>query len=48
MKLTRKILKQELQDVFNIYLENDIAGDNEDRRNKLQALTEINQIIDKT
>lgn len=34
-----------LQDVFNIYLESDIAGDNDDRRAKLNAFTQTFELL---
>lgn len=34
-------VKHELQDTFNIYLDTDIAGDNDDRRNKLNAFNTV-------
>lgn len=39
-------LKTVFQDIFNIYLESDIAGDNEDRRKKLFVASEINRLIE--
>ena len=39
-------LANQLQDVFNIYLDTDIAGDNSDRRNKLHAFTTVLKIIE--
>ncbi|WP_271407427.1 hypothetical protein [Tenacibaculum soleae] len=38
-------VKHELQDTFNIYLDTDIAGDNDDRRNKLNAFTKTLQLL---
>ena len=55
MKITelQKIEKEELlnaqtqvADLLDIYLYEDIAGDNEDRRNKLSAVKTVQQIID--
>lgn len=40
-----KILKKEIKDMFDIYLENDIAGDNHDRRSKLNAVRYITSIF---
>lgn len=38
-------LKDQLLDIFLIYLESDIAGDNEDRRKKLNCFSEINAML---
>ncbi len=39
--------KNEIIDLLEIYLDNDIAGDNEDRRNKLKSVKTVHKIIDK-
>ena len=44
-KLEIASLITQLEDMFLIYLENDIAGDNADRRNKLQAVIDIKKIL---
>ena len=33
---------KEFNDLFEIYLDSDIAGDNDDRRNKLSAIKNFN------
>ena len=42
----KQFLKTQLQDLFRLYLECNIAGDNQDRREKLQAVIEIEKILD--
>ena len=42
----RQYLKAQLQDLFRLYLDTAIAGDNKDRREKLYAIREIEQILD--
>ncbi|MDN3665636.1 hypothetical protein ACFFU1_16785 [Algibacter miyuki] len=44
-KNQNKTIAHHLQDVFNIYLESDIAGDNEDRRAKLNAFTQAFELL---
>lgn len=44
-KQHKKYLRAQLKDLFRLYLEHDVAGDNEDRRSKLYAITEIEQIL---
>ena len=46
-KITKQsvLLKAELLDIFLIYLESDIAGDNEDRRKKIGCFSEINAML---
>ena len=38
-------LKAELKDLFDLYIESDIAGDNQDRRNKLEAVNQIQKLL---
>lgn len=45
-KKHREYLKAQLQDLFRLYLHDDVAGDNEDRREKLYVITEIEEILD--
>ena len=45
-KMHKQFLKTQLQDLFRLYLECNIAGDNQDRREKLQAVIEIEKILD--
>ncbi|WP_271407457.1 hypothetical protein [Tenacibaculum soleae] len=44
-KEEKKELHHQLQDTFNIYLDTDIAGDNDDRRSKLNAFTKIFELL---
>lgn len=37
--------QEELKDLFDLYLECDIAGDNQDRRNKLEAVNHIQKLL---
>jgi hypothetical protein len=39
--------KTHINDLLEIYLDCDIAGDNEDRRKKLKAVKTVHKIIDK-
>lgn len=45
-KQHRQYLSAQLKDLFSLYLETDVAGDNEDRRSKLHAVAEIELILD--
>jgi hypothetical protein len=45
MNKKNTFIKEQFLDIFLIYLESDIAGDNEDRRNKISCFTEINKIL---
>ncbi|MGJ8760401.1 MAG: hypothetical protein ACSHXA_07625 [Polaribacter sp.] len=47
MKFNVTEIKQELQDVFAIYLDTDIAGDNDDRRKKILAFNQTYAILEK-
>ena len=38
--------KTQVADLLDIYLDEDIAGDNEDRRKKLTAVKTVHKIID--
>lgn len=38
-------LEDQLLDMFLIYLESDIAGDNEDRRKKIYCFSKLNAML---
>ncbi|WP_341221033.1 hypothetical protein [Polaribacter atrinae] len=47
MKIDVTEIKEQLEDVFAIYLDTDIAGDNDDRRKKITAFNQTYAILEK-
>jgi len=45
VRTKNQTIAHHLQDVFNIYLESDIAGDNDDRRAKLNAFLQTFDLL---
>lgn len=43
--ISKPDIKKEINDMFEIYLESDIAGDNQDRKNKLNAIKIVNKVF---
>ena len=44
-KLELEGVNNEIKDLFEIYLDSDIAGDNQDRRNKLAAVKKVSSLL---